>query len=207
MTRPRTGDRSTPGRGPMRWIAAGLLAAAVGLLAGGYLGIALALAVLFGTPRVIGRLSTRAERRDEVRQLRDAPQVVALLAACLASGAAPRAAVAAVAAAFDGPTARGLHEVERALRLGEPAERAFARLTPPALGQAIARSVETGAVLAESLPGVAADLRRRVRTSAEVAARSAGVRAVGPLAICFLPAFLLVGVVPVVVGLARGVLL
>jgi hypothetical protein len=32
------------------------------------------------------------------------------------------------------------------------------------------------------------------------------VQAVGPLAACFLPAFVLLGVVPVVVGVARTVL-
>ena len=37
-------------------------------------------------------------------------------------------------------------------------------------------------------------------------ARRAGVQAVGPLAACFLPAFVLVGVVPVVVGVAQALL-
>jgi hypothetical protein len=37
----------------------------------------------------------------------------------------------------------------------------------------------------------------------EVAARTAGVRAVIPLVACFLPAFILLGVVPVVAGLAN----
>jgi len=35
-------------------------------------------------------------------------------------------------------------------------------------------------------------------------ARRAGVHVVAPLAMCFLPAFVLVAVVPVVLGLARG---
>jgi len=36
----------------------------------------------------------------------------------------------------------------------------------------------------------------------EARARAAGVRSVAPLALCFLPAYLLVGVVPVVAGFA-----
>jgi hypothetical protein len=36
----------------------------------------------------------------------------------------------------------------------------------------------------------------------EVAARSAGVRSVAPLAACYLPAFILLGIVPVVASMA-----
>jgi hypothetical protein len=39
-----------------------------------------------------------------------------------------------------------------------------------------------------------------------VAARAVAVRAAAPLGLCFLPAFVLLGVVPTVLGLARGVL-
>jgi hypothetical protein len=53
---------------------------------------------------------------------------------------------------------------------------------------------------------VADDQRRRRRWSAEAAARRAGVHAVGPLVLCFLPAFVLLGVVPVVLSIAAEVL-
>lgn len=190
----------------LRLTAAALLATAIGLVIGGVPGLALGAVTLVAAPAFIRRLTTAAEARAHARRVKEAPQVATLLAACLASGATPERAVRAVADGFDGPTAEGLREVDRALALGESVDRAFARLWPPALGTAIARSAETGAALVDVLPGVAADLRRDARTAAEVAARSAGVRAVGPLAACFLPAFLLVGVVPVVVGLARSVL-
>lgn len=203
---PTAARRVLPVNGGMRIFAAFLLAAAAGALIGGALGVVVAIGTMVMVPRIIGRMSTRADQRADERRLRDAPQVAALLAACLASGATPYAAVRAVAAGFDGPTARGLLEVERALHVGEPVARAFSRLSPAPLGHAIARSAETGAGLVDVLPGIAADLRRQLRSTAEVAARSAGVRAVAPLAVCFLPAFLLLGVVPVVVGLARSVL-
>ena len=45
-------------------------------------------------------------------------------------------------------------------------------------------------------------MRRDRQRAVEVAAQAAGVRAVAPLAACFLPAFLLLGVVPVVASLA-----
>ncbi len=53
---------------------------------------------------------------------------------------------------------------------------------------------------------VAEDARRVSTARAERAARRAGVLAVGPLGICFLPAFMLLGVVPAVVGLATPLL-
>jgi hypothetical protein len=73
------------------------------------------------------------------------------------------------------------------------------------LAMACVRAAETGAPLADTLAGLAADESERLALAAEAAARRAGVRAVGPLAVCFLPAFLLVGVVPVVAGIAAGV--
>ena len=64
------------------------------------------------------------------------------------------------------------------------------------------RSAQSGAPLSTVLARIAQDMRRDRHAAVEVAARSAGVRAVAPLAACFLPAFLLVGVVPVVASLA-----
>jgi pilus assembly protein TadC len=60
--------------------------------------------------------------------------------------------------------------------------------------------------LASSVRDLAADERERARWDALERARRAGVQAVGPLAACFLPAFVLVGVLPVVVGVARSLL-
>ncbi|MDQ1599214.1 MAG: hypothetical protein QOD68_688, partial [Actinomycetota bacterium] len=70
----------------------------------------------------------------------------------------------------------------------------------------LARATATGAPLAGSVREVAADERERARWDALERARRAGVHAVGPLAACFLPAFVLVGVVPVVVGVAQSLL-
>ena len=77
---------------------------------------------------------------------------------------------------------------------------------PAALVVALARAMESGAPWADTVAAVADDQRRRRRWSAEAAARRAGVLAVGPLVICFLPAFVLLGVVPVVLGIAAEVL-
>jgi hypothetical protein len=44
------------------------------------------------------------------------------------------------------------------------------------------------------------DLRRQVRAEVESRARAVGVKAALPLGTCLLPAFVLVGVVPLVAG-------
>jgi hypothetical protein len=56
------------------------------------------------------------------------------------------------------------------------------------------------------LERVAEDARDTARRAAEARARSLGARAAAPLGLCFLPAFVLVGVVPIVVT-AGGFLL
>ena len=189
-----------------RWLAATLLALGAGLLLGGVVGVVTAFGILLGVPRLIGHLSSRTDQAGERSVRRNAAQVADLLCACLASGADIRDSVATVAGAFDGATADSLLAVHAALSLGVPPEEAWRHLEPPSLAHALARSLASGAPLADVLPGIAADLRRQTRTRVESAARSAGVRAVAPLVACFLPAFLLVGVVPVVVGLARSLL-
>ena len=70
--------------------------------------------------------------------------------------------------------------------------------------RAVVRAYESGAPVADALCHVAMDLRRNVRSAAETEARKAGVRAVIPLGVCFLPAFVLVGVVPVVAGFVKA---
>ena len=63
------------------------------------------------------------------------------------------------------------------------------------------RSAATGAPAALLLCGLANDLRAELRATALSDARRLGVRAAGPLGLCFLPAFILIGVVPLVLSL------
>jgi hypothetical protein len=64
----------------------------------------------------------------------------------------------------------------------------------------MARSLDTGAPMADGLRLLASDLRRAHRAAVERKARGVGVRAAAPLGLCFLPAFVLVGIVPTVVS-------
>ncbi|WP_250287036.1 MULTISPECIES: type II secretion system F family protein [unclassified Frankia] len=84
-------------------------------------------------------------------------------------------------------------------RLGRPAATAEAHEIA-AFARALHRSEESGARLAATLERLANQTRVRRQERALTAARRAGVIAVAPLGLCFLPAFIALGVVPVVMG-------
>ncbi len=124
----------------------------------------------------------------------------------MSAGAQPDAAADAVGRAVGGPAGDELRRVTAALRLGGDPTATWLSLPPPqaVIGRAFARAAQTGAPLADLLTGVAAEERGRQRAAAEVAARRVGVHAAAPLGLCFLPAFVLLAVVPVVAGLVRS---
>jgi pilus assembly protein TadC len=145
--------------------------------------------------------------REQRRQvLADLPVATDLLAACLASGASPPAALATVGRAVGGALGSRLERLSSVLLLGaDPAAAWRSLASHPELGRvarAVVRSLDTGAPVAPALERAARDLRARRRSTAEAAARAVAVKAVAPLGLCFLPAFLLVGIVPTVWGMA-----
>lgn len=199
--------------GSSAWVArasAGL----VGLLAlTGRGGLAVPLAVAAAALLVPARRRAAAAASRDARVARDLPRVVDLMATCLDAGAAPADAVALGCEVVGGPVRDALLPVASAIRVGVDPATAWAGLASGGSGNAMrrvarafARAASTGAPLADTLSTVADDERERLRWAAEAAAQRAGVRAVGPLAACFLPAFLLLGVVPVVVGVAADVI-
>jgi hypothetical protein len=56
-----------------------------------------------------------------------------------------------------------------------------------------------------ALRSLAADGRSAARAQTDAAVRRAGVWVLAPLGLCFLPAFLCLGVVPLVLGIAGDV--
>lgn len=142
--------------------------------------------------------------------LRQLPLATDLLAACVSAGAGPRDAAEAVGASLGGPVGRRLTDMAAQLRLGrEPADAwAWFGRAPGAapLARCLERADTTGAPAAEPLARLAeryrADRARRVTAHG----RRAQVLITAPVGLCFLPAFLAVGVAPVVIGLAGGLL-
>lgn len=184
-------------------VAAGL---AIAVSWGGILGVVAGVGAALGIPVVIGRMESHRNRERRERMERQSADCAELIAACLSSGAPLAASVTAVADALGPPVAEPLRDLVASLGLGADPRGAWQRMgQEPALAplaRAAARSMETGAPLSDVLAAMSADLRRASHAQIEAAARGAGVRAVAPLAACFLPAFMLLGVVPIVASLA-----
>lgn len=153
---------------------------------------------------VTGRMEAPAARRRRIALTEGLPHVVDLLAACLAVGLAPSAAARQVVRAVGGPVGEELAQVLARLDFGVDPVTAWRDLGRHpqlgVLGRCVARSVESGASVADAMSRLAEDLRRDNRARVEASARTVGVHAAVPLGVCLLPAFVLVGVVPLVVG-------
>jgi pilus assembly protein TadC len=131
-----------------------------------------------------------------------------LLAACLRAGMPVPVAVRAVAEGLDAPAGPALRRTAELLALGaDPTQGwqpALECTVTARLAKAARRSGRSGTALAESVTRLAAAVRADARELSEARAQRAGVLIAGPLGLCFLPAFLAIGVVPVVIGLAAG---
>lgn len=203
---PDDGARDAEGR-PRRHQPLWSLLAAVGagLLVGGLPGVVAAVLAGGACWLLVARSEPADVRRRRLRVRRDLPHVVALLAATLRAGAAPGDGVASVAAALPGPAADRLSGVAARLRLGLDPARVWAALASDPdlgrLGRTMARAHDSGAPVVAAVERLADDLAAASRADAEQRARSVGVKAAVPLGLCLLPAFLLVGIVPLAVSL------
>jgi Flp pilus assembly protein TadB len=154
---------------------------------------------------VIGRSEAPGARRAREEVRRDLPHLVDLLGATLRAGAAPGDGVAVVCAALPGAAADRLDGVPARLALGTDPVRVWESLAADPdlapLGRALARAQATGAPVVASVSRLADDLAVRARSEVEERARSVGVKAALPLGLCLLPAFVLVGIVPLVAAL------
>jgi Type II secretion system (T2SS), protein F len=188
-----------------RWAAPVAVGTAVTVLVGGFAGCVAGPVAAYGIRRWQRRRGPRTapEADEAARQL---PPAAELLAACLAAGAAPGAAADAVGRTVGGPLGTALRRVAAEVRLGGDPAQCWSRLgaLPGAydLGRWMASASTTGVPPVAAVARLAAEYRAAGVRSAGARARRAAVLATAPLGLCFLPAFLAVGVVPVVIGLA-----
>lgn len=154
---------------------------------------------------VLGRLTSAAELRRQEELTAALPQVCDLLVACLEAGLPLRVVAGVLADGLDGPMADRLAEVAAKTRLGVADERAWEELGADpalaALGRELARGAGSGTALAARVRALGRDARREAFALAEAKAKKVGVQSVLPLMVCFLPAFILLGVFPIVGGL------
>lgn len=200
-------ERSGPG-----WLR--LVAAPGAVLAGwSVLGGAFGLLVGVVAAGVVWKALANAEgtaaRRRRERLVRDLPLGVELLGSCVRGGAAVEPSLRVVADALGGPLADCFHGVGHRLAIGlDPVSVWRGLVDDPVLaplGRAVARSHESGASVAVAIDALADDLREQARTEAQVRANAVEVRAAAPLGACFLPAFLLIGVVPLIAGILADI--
>lgn len=184
--------------------------AAVAWYVGHWWGVPPALLIAYGMSRWLKNQEPAAVRAARARAQADLPLSADLLAAALRAGAPVDRAVSAVAEALSGPLGERLARIGRALRLGADPPEAWAHLAGvPGAGRLVAaavRSSASGGALAGAFIRLAEDLRADRAIAAEAAARRAGVLIVLPLGVCFLPAFLLAGLVPVIIAVLGDVL-
>ncbi len=131
-----------------------------------------------------------------------------LLATAMDAGMALPQAISAIAELEESPAAAKLREVGQLLALGVSPTQAWRSAVDhrdlAAVASAAVRSSIGGVTVADAAREAAREIRDRARVAADRAAARAEVTMTAPLALCFLPAFLCLGLAPVVIGLVRG---
>ena len=195
----------------------------------------LAAALLIGVdsrPRVRAGLTAVEPQRRSTPSGPSDPLAAAssfdVLAACLRSGMAVSTAASATAPSAPATLARVLNRAADLLALGAEPATAWTNLPSPqspvpsmrggpcpdgpvdshadALLRLARRSASSGAALAQGVSELADRSRHEAADAASAAAERASVLIAGPLGLCYLPAFVCLGIVPVVAGLAGDVL-
>lgn len=188
-----------------RWWPSIVAGAVAMLFVGGVTGVVVGCLIGVGARMAMNAAQQSTSRRRSDQRAMALPFALDVLAACLAAGTPlPRALKAAAMTTHNDLEPR-LLQVGRALELGETVPEAFSRLNglPGAdrLTASVARSRESGAALATGFTRLAERLRIERSDHVTAAANRAGVWLALPLCLCFLPAFMLAGLVPVILSI------
>lgn len=209
LPRPKRPDRRQA-------LCAVFIGCAVGFFVGGGAGVVIGAGACLVVLCVSSRRVSERDLRARHRLIAAAPPAVDLFAASLTAGLLPADAAAVVATAFSGHhpddplsvIARRFAEAAEALRAGADPETAWRPLiadgATAAVGAAALRSSRTGAPASTTVAKAARDLWGAAEQAAHAQIRAAAVRAVAPLSLCFLPAFVVLGLAPTAVGLLTG---
>lgn len=191
------------------YVVCGVAGLVVWIFLGGVPGLAAAGAVAAVGPRLLATLDHSAD--DSAELAGQVPLALDLLGACLVGGAGLPDAVIAVGGALGGPVGERLDRVAAALAVGSRPAEAFGALgddqSPAgAAARALTRAAEGGTPVAAAVRQVAEEARHEAAALARQRARKVGVKMAGPLGACFLPAFVVLSVVPTVIGLLGSTL-
>lgn len=199
---PRRTRGSRPARTTVRLLLSGITGALVTTAIGDLDGLLIGLLTGAGAWWLVGR-ATRRRTTDDPLGL---AATWDLLAACLRSGLPVATAVAAVVDDLPKDAAQALRATADLLTLGaDPVEAWLPAMACPqtaALARGARRTARSGTALADVATELAATVRAVATDAAEATAQRAGVLITAPLGLCFLPAFVCLGIAPVVAGLA-----
>lgn len=182
---------------PIRPVA---VAVAIYVVVGGRWG--LILGVVGGVVAGRGAATRRAEADESWSGA--APVMVELMAAAVRAGVPPVLAVAEAAGALGAGDADGLTRLLERWRYGLSARELPLDAPSRLVARAVEQAHDSGAAPATALEHAARDLAADAGMRAQERARRVGVQAAIPLGVCLLPAFLLLGVVPLVASLMAG---
>ena len=135
-----------------------------------------------------------------------------VLSVCLSAGMAMSAAAAATATSAPPRLGALLRRAADLLALGADPDTVWRTGggdrddAYEALTRLARRSASSGSALAQGIADLAEQSRQDADHGATAAAERAGVLIAGPLGLCFLPAFVCLGIMPVVAGLAGDIL-
>lgn len=204
---------------------------ATGLFIGGPAAVPAGLIGTIGTFVWLSRRRAKSGLRDKVRLSAQVPPLADLFAAGLSAGLQPAQAAVTVAHAFGGDWNVGrspggrepssepdrskltgidllacrFHDAATAVLAGADPQSAWSALaleeaTAP-LAAAVIRAGRTGAPAAATVGRAARELREAAADALAAEVRTVGVRATAPLTLCFLPAFVFLGVLPTALSL------
>lgn len=148
----------------------------------------------------------RSERRHIDRAVQALPDAIELIVVAIRSGLTPTAAIEAVADQAAAPLADTFsevtHRLHRGQRLADALDVFAERLGPVAAGfaDALAAADRYGLPIEPVLDRLALDVRSDRRRLAEHHARTLPVQLSFPLVVCTLPSFVLLAIVPAVMG-------
>lgn len=190
---------------------AGALGLVVVLLLGSGFGVVVALVVAGATYWGYRRLGTRADRQRTRMLQAQMPLALDLLASALEAGLPLRVAVRTVAEVTAEPTSGFLGLVHAQVQVGRSESDAWTSVGDQpgnavwrAPARDLARNADSGSAVVQVLREHARQQRTEAAHLVEKRAKSVGVRSVIPMMCCYLPAFILVGVVPIIGGLVTG---
>lgn len=148
----------------------------------------------------------RSERRRIDRAIRTLPDAIELIVLAIRAGLSPSSAIEAVgdqvAAALRPTFTETEHRLHRGQRLADALDAFVEQLGPAAAGfsDALATADRYGLPIEPVLDRLVIDVRTARHRQAERHARTLPVRLAFPLVVCTLPSFVLLAIVPAVMG-------